>query len=139
MVDRVGGNHYLHDSILLRPGDTVVDVGAHVGAFAISIAKAHPWVPVYAIEADRSNYRHLLRNIRINGLQNVVPIRAAIAARGHRARIFTRSGDGTCVTLSPQVAAEYEEIRSARVPAITLDELFAKHDITACRLLRVSS
>ena len=139
MFERMRCNHYMHDSIVLRPGDIVFDIGAHVGVFSICIAKAHPEVTVFAVEPDKINYRNLLRNIKFNRIQNVVPIRAAITAHGRTARIFTRLSCNSCVTLSEHVAADYCDIRSARVPSISLDELFDKHSITCCRMMKVSS
>lgn len=138
-VKRVQSNHYMHDSIVLRPADIVLDIGAHVGVFSICIAKAHPYVMLYAVEPDKNNFRNLRRNIKLNNVKNVVPIRAAITKHGHTAQIYTRPFCSSDVTLSRHVAADYGDIRSARVPSISLAELFDKHSITCCRMMKVSS
>lgn len=72
----------------VRPGDTLVDVGANIGLYAVAAAKrgAH----VVAIEPDPANVRQIRRHARLNrvrveivealaGAQNSV---APLAARG---------------------------------------------------------
>ncbi|OLD04325.1 MAG: hypothetical protein AUJ07_04420 [Crenarchaeota archaeon 13_1_40CM_3_53_5] len=64
---------------------TIVDVGAHVGIFTVYAASKFQLCKVIAVEPNPANYRLLLRNIDLNRLRNVVPIRAAItASEGHK-------------------------------------------------------
>lgn len=59
----------------LKRGDTVVDIGAHVGTFAVKAAHAiGNEGTVIAIEPEPNNFALLLRNIEANGLTNVVPV-----------------------------------------------------------------
>jgi FkbM family methyltransferase len=62
----------------LRPGMTMIDVGAHVGYF--SVLAAHcvgPRGRVIAVEPDPLNYALLVRNLRARNLRNVATINAA--------------------------------------------------------------
>ena len=54
----------------------------------IYLAKKHPYVTVYAVEPDLQNYRNLKRNIELNEVRNVVPIRAAITEHGGMAPLY---------------------------------------------------
>ena len=67
----------LYDSDhLFRKGDVVVDAGARIGTFAAKISAAvGEEGRVTAIEPEPGNYACLLKNIRENGLGNVIPIR----------------------------------------------------------------
>lgn len=63
----------------LLPHDRWLDIGAHVGYFAVRIA---PHVKfVLAVEPEPTNYRHLLENIELNWANNVDSIRAAVVGR----------------------------------------------------------
>ncbi|MCX8205329.1 MAG: FkbM family methyltransferase [Candidatus Nezhaarchaeota archaeon] len=63
-----------------EPGQTVVDVGAHVGAYTILSAKRVGEVgKVIAIEAHPDNYKVLLKNLMLNGLRNVIPVNIAVS------------------------------------------------------------
>lgn len=63
----------------LKPGDTVVDVGANIGAVTIQAAKlVGPTGQVIAIEAHPRTYAFMLGNIRLNDCTNVTPINSAV-------------------------------------------------------------
>ncbi len=58
---------------LIRPGDVVLDVGAHIGTLTVPLAKAvGPTGAVFAFEAQRSVFYNLATNVSLNGLENVV-------------------------------------------------------------------
>ncbi len=64
----------------LRPknGDVFLDIGAHVGKYALQVAKAiRKDGLVIAIEPDPRNYRLLRKNIQINKLNNVIALNIA--------------------------------------------------------------
>lgn len=67
---------------LVTPGDVVYDVGAHVGFFTLILARlVGATGMVYSFEPLDRNYRYLLEHIALNGLTNVVAVRAAIGPR----------------------------------------------------------
>lgn len=67
---------------IVKKGDIVVDVGAHVGYFTILFGKiVGNRGRVYAIEPDLDNYNLLLKNIKENKLNNIVPIFGCISER----------------------------------------------------------
>jgi FkbM family methyltransferase len=59
----------------LEPGDVVLDLGGHVGAFTVRAARAvGPKGKVIAVEPSRENFRMLCANVELNGLTNVIPL-----------------------------------------------------------------
>jgi hypothetical protein len=63
---------------LLRPGDTVCDVGGNIGLYAVPIASRlqHIGGHLHAIEQVQANFARLQENIAINGLQTCLRNRA---------------------------------------------------------------
>jgi tRNA (guanine37-N1)-methyltransferase len=57
---------------LVKEGETVVDLFAGVGPFAIQIAKTHENVRVYAVDVNPYAVEFLKRNIRLNRVENKV-------------------------------------------------------------------
>lgn len=57
-------------STMIKPGDVVFDIGAHIGSF--SIYAANKGALVYAFEPDLVNYHKLLDNIKLNQLESVI-------------------------------------------------------------------
>jgi FkbM family methyltransferase len=70
---------------LLRRGDVIVDIGAHVGFFTL-IGAAHVGSTgrVYAFEPIPANFSTLERNIRRNSIENVTLNRFAVTDRSGR-------------------------------------------------------
>src|SRR5260221_10724280 len=70
---------YLKNGITLKPGSTVVDIGANVGAFSILAASiVGPRGRVLAFEPINKTFERLRKNVALNGLKNVECHRAAI-------------------------------------------------------------
>src|SRR3989442_3100626 len=67
-------------SFQVAAGDVVVDVGAHIGRYALRAAARAS--KVIAVEPDPSNFSLLERNVRLNGFSNVVLVPQAISSRG---------------------------------------------------------
>ncbi len=66
---------------LLRPGDGMIDVGAHVGLTTVlGAARVGPEGRVIAIEPDETNLSALRRNVALNGFEDRVTVVAGVAA-----------------------------------------------------------
>jgi FkbM family methyltransferase len=64
---------------LSRPGSTAIDAGAHIGVHTVTIAKAlGPDGVVYAFEPQKKLFRELYHNLKLNNLDNAVPLRFAL-------------------------------------------------------------
>ena len=68
----IHSGHY-HPLVSVQPGDIIIDIGAHVGAYSIWMAKQYPDAIIHAYEPNPQNFAFLLHNLRINGVENVVP------------------------------------------------------------------
>ena len=67
---------------VLKPGDTFIDIGAHVGYFTmLASAIVGAAGEVIAFEPSPDNYRHLVEHIALNGCTNVLPLHLALADR----------------------------------------------------------
>lgn len=105
----------------VRPGDTVLDVGAHVGYYTVlSAVLAGERGAVWAFEPNPANARFLRRHAEINGLRQVRVTQAAVADANGTARFGFGRGSGT-----GHLAADGEvEVRTVR-----LDDFCAEHGI----------
>lgn len=63
---------------LLGAGDIMIDAGANIGAISLPVAKAHN-VQVYAFEPAKHIFEILEKNVTINNLRNVMPVRLALS------------------------------------------------------------
>jgi FkbM family methyltransferase len=73
-------------------GEVVWDVGAHGGATSYFFAQmVGPTGRVYAFEPDDHTYDYLLRNIGLHKLENVIPVKKALAEKTGKA-LFSMDG-----------------------------------------------
>lgn len=112
----------------IRPGDTVVDVGAHIGSFAL-LASAR-CARVIACEPSPSNFRMLSENIACNHVENITALQMCVAGASGTRELFLDTHNAARNGL-------YGVGYSVSVLAITLTELFKQHTITQCDFLKI--
>ena len=106
----------------VRPGATVLDIGAHVGYYTLlSAVLAGPSGRVVAFEPSPANAAFLRRHVALNRLGQVSVEEAAVSDRAGTARFGSGSGSGT------GHLAEKGEIT---VRTLTVDGLCAEHGLT---------
>lgn len=107
----------------IRPGDVVVDVGANIGYFTVLFAKlVGPSGRVYAFEPDPSNFEILERNLRLNGLDNVVAEQKALSDKNE---VLTLYMNDQLREDSRIVRPKNREVETVEVEAVVFDDYFA--------------
>ncbi len=103
---------------LLRPGDTAVDVGAHVGTYTVPIAQTVGAAGrVIAVEAVEEHYVLLERNLERNGLTDRVQAIRALA--GGAAKSFGRApGNSGSARFGDKGGG-----RKEKVPGVKVDDI----------------
>jgi FkbM family methyltransferase len=111
----------------LRPGQHVVDVGAHIGFFAMHMARCvGPSGRVTAFEPFPGNADLLARSIAENRFEEFVRLhRAAVGARSSTGRLaFARETlNSGGAFLVPDAAAPPAELATTTVPIVALDDI----------------
>jgi FkbM family methyltransferase len=81
----------------IKPGDTVLDIGANIGYFTLLFAqKAGPTGRVYAFEPSPENFALLKKNVEVNGYGNVTLVNKAVSDRTQTIKLYvskTNLGD----------------------------------------------
>jgi len=121
----------------LRPGDAMVDVGAHVGFFVLYGARqVGPSGAVHAFEPVPYNYERLAVNVALNRYDNVRLNRAAVGNQAGEVSLglYEESSVGTG-TGGYSVAGEYGS--SITAPLVKLDDYLADSLQGRVRLLKI--
>jgi FkbM family methyltransferase len=85
----------------LRPGQTFVDVGAHIGYFTLPIAtRLGAQGRVIAVEPHPASAKTLRRNVALNGLESVWVIEAAASDRDGEAALVLSDASAMWSTLA---------------------------------------
>lgn len=116
-----------------QPGDTVFDIGAHCGVSTYHFSKlVGSTGKVFAFEPDPLNYSLLLRNISRHELENVTPLKVAIAGSPGQASFHCEGtiGSGLARNSSRATIGTVE-----MVEAITLADAFKLYGTPAlCKI-----
>lgn len=110
-----------------RPGDTLFDVGANVGIFAIFAAALNPEGTVVAVEPMAASFQRLCENAQVNGLRNLRPYCAAAGARDGIAAMSLTSLEAASSMHSVDDAGIFAEpvVLQTAVGMVMLDSLAA--------------
>jgi FkbM family methyltransferase len=116
---------------VLRPGDTVVDVGADIGYFSLLAARmVGPTGRVFAFEPEPATYRRLRDHLVHNGLREVQSFNVALGSTpGDGHLVYAADDDGSEATR--EVARQQPRIglreRGRRLPVevVVLDHVLA--------------
>ena len=116
----------------LKPGDVVLDIGAHVGIVSIYLAIRYPGIRIYAYEPVQENYRRLLRNIEANGATGITTIRKPVTGDGRTVEVShalnVNSGGNSIYQAGPG---------SQILGSTTMAKIFEEHKIDRCALLKI--
>jgi len=112
---------------ILKPGMTVVDVGAHVGFFTLLAARlVGRGGMVYAFEPNPQVFELLTRNIQENGYQDIVrAIPKAVSNRRDKRRLFVSKFDSGMSSFYPSLCAT-EDSLEVEVETVSLDGFIAE-------------
>lgn len=103
-------------------GDSVIDVGAHHGAYTVALARlVGPTGHVLAFEPASRSAATLLRNIELNELSNVEVKQAALGNTPGSGRLSLHS-DSSRNQLAPKTSSPKFANRTESVAVLTLDE-----------------
>lgn len=112
----------------LRPGESVLDVGANLGQFTLPLAKmvgekGH----VLSFEPVGAAFQQLLENVKLNGLTNVQVFRKALGEEDTEAEIFAGGGRSPSI-VAPEDDTIYRSV-SEKIEIVRGDTFFAREKL----------
>jgi FkbM family methyltransferase len=126
---------------LVRPGQTVYDVGANIGFFTILCSRlVGPQGRVYAFEPIPQNLATLRHNVKLNALENVTIVDRALSAATGTAEMFV-SPWSAFHSLNVEGATKQDnhgpEAGEITVQTVTLDEFVREEGVRAPDLVKL--
>ena len=121
-----------HEGFRPKSGQTVIDVGANIGTFALVAAKyAGPKGKIISVEPHPENVWYLRRNLERNDIRCVSVVHGAIAAKHGATPLFIGGQSGLHSTRLDHGRG------SVMVEAYTLAEIMDQHGVQTCDLLKI--
>eukprot|EP00301_Raphidiophrys_heterophryoidea_P023317 c7237_g1_i1.p1 GENE.c7237_g1_i1~~c7237_g1_i1.p1 ORF type:complete len:363 (+),score=104.05 c7237_g1_i1:80-1168(+) len=121
IVGQYTNDQYHISQLDLTADDVVFDIGAHVGCFALSVAKLFPETRVVAVEPLPPNFYFLKQNVERLQLKNVVLVNKGLSSHAHAMRFWLNPGNtGGSSAFEPHDTHEF------CVPTTTLSNLLTE-------------
>lgn len=139
LLDRYesGTTHLLER--VVKPRMTVLDVGAHVGYFALLAARlVGSGGAIFAFEPDPSNFELLQRNIALNSYVNVSILQKAVAECSGPMRLFLDGKGSDRNSLVWNNKSRFGQC-AVEVETVSLDEFLEARDIRRVDFLKIDA
>ena len=121
---------YYDNGFSINNDDIIIDVGAHIGLFALLASQFCKNGKIFCYEPIKENYELLIENIEINKIKNVFPNNLAVTKETSRAKIFLnddQSGHSMFVQND-----NFVEVNSKSLP-----DIFVDNRINECNFLKL--
>lgn len=141
-VENEINNNYEYKKIMeidFKEGDIVIDIGANVGMVSILLAKKFPFLKIYSFEPVKSNYDNLVKNIKLNNIEDniIFPFNMAVTKDSRDILIL--------INLLNQGGSALSEYTNYYPPTLlknfchstTLNNIVAENKINKVKLLKI--
>lgn len=115
---------------------TIIDIGANAGFFTFFAASRFPGAKIFSYEPVESNYRQLERNQALNSNVQVLCFQKAVYGYSGEIALSFDSRDSFTTTASVFGYSD-SQLKTVQVPCVTLAEIFDKHQLKRCNLLKM--
>lgn len=122
---------------LLRPGDTFLDLGAHLGFYSLTTGVANPSVKIIAFEPNPKNYRLLQANAAANRLNRLVCEQFAISDQDGTGILYLTESDMSASLMKDFQVEDTKQIARIEVPTVSLDSYLSRHPLDGPLVIKV--
>ncbi len=124
-------NYNPDKKLIINQDDTIIDIGANIGAFSIFAAHNAKKGIIYAFEPSVENYVLLKKNIKLNNITNLKPINQAVAAKNGTTKLYLDKSNKAAHSINI-VSKDYNVVKT-----VSLSNVFKTHRIKECNLLKL--
>jgi len=121
---------YSNSKITINNEDVIIDVGAHIGLFALYVAQFCKNGKIFCLEPDPENFKLLERNLNLNQISNVLIFNMAVSKTSSKINLYKNDDkSGHSIVLPSSNSIEVE--------STTLNDFLHKSKIIHCSLLKL--
>ena len=121
----------------LKAGNTVIDVGAHIGEFSlIASKKVGNEGKIIAIEPLIENAKWIQKNLSLNEIKNCLVLELAVGSKRDKVTIYKKNVNASMGILDPQISEE-KLVKSYDIEVETLDAILTERKIDNVDMLKI--
>lgn len=123
-------NDYSNSKISIHDEDIIIDIGAHIGLFALYVAQFCKNGKIFCIEPDPENFKLLEQNIKENQILNAFIFNIAISKNSFKINLYQSDDKSGHSIILPSS-------KSIKVESTTLNDFLCKSKISHCSILKL--
>ncbi len=121
---------YSNSGFDINDSDIVIDIGAHIGLFALFASQFCKQGKIFCFEPIKENYELLVENINYNKIKNIIPFNFAVSKESDSVKIFLNDDySGHSMFL--------ETNNFVIVKSKSLLDIFSENNIQECNFLKL--
>ena len=121
---------YSNSGFDINDSDIVIDIGAHIGLFALFASQFCKQGKIFCFEPIKENYELLVENINSNKIKNIIPFNFAVSKEADSVKIFLNDDySGHSMFL--------ETNNFVIVKSKSLLDIFSENNIQECNFLKL--
>jgi FkbM family methyltransferase len=121
---------YLDDELNIENNDVVLDIGGHIGLFALFASQFCKKGKIFCFEPIKENYNILLENIELNTVKNIIPFNLAVYNDSKRVKMYLNEDDAGHSIILPSS-------KSIQTDSISLKKIFDDNKIDLCGFAKI--
>ena len=121
---------YLDDDFSIEADDVVLDIGGHIGLFALFASQFCKKGKIFCFEPVKENYNILLENLELNAVKNIVPFNLAVYDDSKKVKMYLNDDDAGHSVMLPSS-------KSIQADSISLKKIFDDNKIKQCDFAKI--
>jgi len=122
---------YYKPGFEIHDKDILIDIGAHIGLFALFASRKCKKGKIFCYEPVKENFDLLLENLQLNNLDNIIPFNLAVSNHKSTITIFLNKDESAHSIFPPNSAL------SIKVKSTSLKNIFDENNLEWCDYLKL--
>lgn len=121
----------------IEDGWQVIDIGAGLGDFVLSVANTRPKCKIWAFEPFPESYELLQENIELNQIGNVQSFQTAVSGETGSMKMYLTGAAVQHIASTEDSPAAVYDAPSIEVQSRSINDLFTEKGLTHCDFLKM--
>lgn len=128
---------YENHGITIENGWQVIDIGAGLGDFVLSVTHSRPQCKVWAFEPFPESFELLKENVALNQAENVFAFQTAVSGQTGTMKMALTGAAVQHVAFNNEETTSHDDAPVIEVESQSLDDLLSGDQLTHCDFLKI--
>lgn len=121
---------YKKQGFEIKDDDTIIDIGAHIGLFALYASQFCKSGKIFCFEPIKENFNILTVNVELNKITNIIAFNKAVSAENKTVTIYLNEDQSAH-------SIHHTSSKKIQVESISLQDIFDLNSIEQCNFMKM--